>query len=85
MPRQKSFENVPEGYEVIISADGTPEIMKRVTIYMTPLQLEFVRIMQFERNYRKNWVIQEAIKQYMENYSDIVKRAEENLKPKKKK
>lgn len=84
MPRQKSFEYVPDGYEVIRTEFG-PEIMKRVTIYMTPVQIEFFRILAFELNCRKNWVIQEAIKQYMENHPDIVKRAEENLKLQKKK
>lgn len=84
MPRQKSFENIPDGYEVIRTEDG-PEIMKRVTIYMTPVQIEFFRILAFELNCRKNIIMQDMIKQYMKSFPDIAKRAEENLKLQKKK
>lgn len=84
MPRQKSFEYVPDGYEVIRTEFG-PEIMKRVTIYMTPLQVEFFRILAFELNCRKNIIMQSVINEYMKAFPDIVKQAEENLKPKKKK
>jgi len=82
MPRQKSFEYVPDGYEVIRTEFG-PEIMKRVTIYMTPLQVEFFRILAFELNCRKNIIMQSVINEYMKAFPDIVKQAEENLKPKK--
>jgi len=84
MPRQKSFEYVPDGYEVIRTEFG-PEIMKRVTIYMTPLQVEFFRILAFELNCRKNTIMQDMIRQYMKGFPDIAKRAEENINPQKKK